>query len=76
MITAIVYNSETGSCERYARELSRALHIPCEPLHKNHVRSDGKVIYVSWVMAGKVVGLDKAKELGSAIKDKIEKLDL
>lgn len=60
MITAIVYNSETGSCERYARELSRALHIPCEPLHKNHVRSDGKVIYVSWVMAGKVVGYPKA----------------
>ena len=60
MITAIIYNSETGSCERYARELSRALHLPCEPLHKHHVRTDGKVIYVGWVMAGKVVGYEKA----------------
>ena len=60
MITAIIYNSETGSCDRYARELSRNLHIPCEPLHKYHVRTDGKVIYVGWVMAGSVVGYAKA----------------
>ena len=60
MITAIVYNSGTGSCERYAKELSRQLHIPCEPLQKHHVRSDGKVIFVGWVMAGSVVGYAKA----------------
>lgn len=60
MITAIIYNSATGSCQRYARELSRQLHIPCEPLHKYHVRTDGKVIYVGWVMAGSVVGYAKA----------------
>lgn len=60
MITAIIYNSETGSCERYARELSRQLHLPCEPLHNYHVRTDGKVIYVGWVMAGKVVGYENA----------------
>ena len=62
MITAIIYNSGTGSCERYARELSRQLHIPCEPLHKHHVRTDGKVIYVGWVMAGSVVGYAKAAQ--------------
>ena len=45
MLTAIIYNTGTGSCERYARELSRQLHLPCEPLHKHHVRTDGKVIY-------------------------------
>ena len=60
MITAIIYNSGTGSAERYAHELSRQLHLPAEPLHKNHVRTDGKVIYVGWVMAGKVVGYPKA----------------
>ena len=62
MLTAIIYNSGTGSCERYARELSRQLHLPCEPLHKHHVRTDGKVIYVGWVMAGSVVGYAKARE--------------
>ena len=67
MITAIIYTSETGSCERYAKELSRQLHLPCEPLHHCHVRSDGSVIYVGWVMAGRVVGFaDAAKTLNIA----------
>lgn len=60
MINAIVYNSKTGSCERYARELSRALHIPCYSLDKAPVRSDAQVILVSWVMAGMVMGYKKA----------------
>ena len=60
MISAIVYNSKTGSCERYAKELSRRLVIPCYAQGSFKVRPDAKVIYVSWVMAGKVVGLDKA----------------
>ena len=60
MLTAIIYSSQTGSCERYARELSRTLHLPCEPLKSCKVRSDGKVIYVGWLMAGKVYGLSSA----------------
>lgn len=60
MLTAIVYNSATGSCERYAKELSRALHLPCMPLKGQHVRSDGKVIYIGWLMAGRVTGYAQA----------------
>ncbi len=60
MLTAIVYSSQTGSCERYAKELSRALHLPCEELHKAQVRADGKVIYIGWLLAGKVVGCAQA----------------
>ena len=44
MINAIVYNSKTGSCEHYAKELSRALHVPCHPLDQAPARSDAKVI--------------------------------
>lgn len=62
MLTAIIYTSETGSCERYARELSRQLHLPCAPLHDCHVRPDGKIIYVGWLMAGRVVGYADAAE--------------
>ena len=29
MISAIIYTSTSGSCERYAREMSRKLAIPC-----------------------------------------------
>ena len=60
MISAIVYNSKTGSCERYAKELSRKLVIPCYAQGSFRPRADAKVIYVSWIMAGKVVGLSKA----------------
>jgi len=56
MIAAIVYNSKTGSCKRYAEELSRALHLPCYPVKKYPTRSDGELIYVGWVMAGSVPG--------------------
>ena len=60
MISAIVYNSKTGSCERYAKELSHKLVIPCYAQGCFRPRADAKVIYVSWIMAGKVVGLSKA----------------
>ena len=56
MLSAIVYHSLTGSCKRYAELLSARLHIPCHELGKGYVRSDGKVLYVGWVRAGKVVG--------------------
>ena len=60
MLSAIVYNSATGSCKKYAELLSAKLHIPCHPLSDAYVRSDGQVLYISWVMAGKVVGYAKA----------------
>ena len=59
MIAAIVYKSQTGSCERYAKELSRRLHIPCYPLGSAPTRADGELIYVGWMMAGSVVGYKK-----------------
>lgn len=62
MISAIIYNSLTGSCEKYAQALSAALHVPCMPLSKCHVRADGKVIYVGWVFAGKVAGYTRAEK--------------
>ena len=60
MLSAIVYNSATGSSKHYAELLSAKLHIPCHEFNDSYVRSDGKVLYVSWVRAGKVVGYPKA----------------
>lgn len=60
MISAIVYNSCTGSCKKYAELLSAAIHAPAMPLKGAVVRDGGKVIYVSWIFAGKVCGLAKA----------------
>lgn len=60
MITAIVYNSATGSCERYAKELSRTLHIPAYSVDNCPSKADGQYIFVSWILAGSVVGYQKA----------------
>lgn len=60
MISAIVYNSVTGSCQKYAELLSAATHVPAMPIKSAHVRSGGKVVYIGWLMAGKIAGLDKA----------------
>ena len=67
MISAIVYNSKTGSCKKYAEMLSAKLAVPAFPYGDSHVRQEGQVIYVSWVMAGSVVGYAKAaKEMSIA----------
>ena len=64
MIAAIVYNSETGSCKRYADELSRQLHIPAYALGSAPTRADGELIYVSWIMAGNIMNYMKARKAG------------
>ncbi len=63
MLSAIVYTSATGSCKHYAELLSAKLHIPCHEFGKGYVRSDGKVLYVGWVRAGKVVGYPVAAKV-------------
>lgn len=55
MLSAIIYNSLTGSCEKYAQLLSAALHIPALPAG-SQLRSGAKVIYVGWARAGRIYG--------------------
>lgn len=59
MFSAIIYNSLTGSGEKYAKLLSAALHVPAKPMG-DYVRPDGQVIYIGWAFAGKIVGYQKA----------------
>ena len=62
MLSAIVYQSLTGSCKKYAELLSAALHIPAFPMGKEHIREDGKIIFIGWAFAGKIMGYKKAAE--------------
>lgn len=62
MISAIVYNSLTGSCEKYARLLSKELHIPAKPMGE-YVRADAQVLFIGWLFAGKVAGYSRAKKM-------------
>ena len=61
MISAIVYKSATGSCERYAREMSRKLAIPSYPVDGCPLPKGMEVVYIGWLMNGQVQGLKKAQ---------------
>lgn len=60
MISAIIYSSTTGSCKKYAEKMSAALHVPAFDAKKVYTPKGSEVIYVGWLFAGKVVGLEKA----------------
>ena len=55
---AIIYTSQTGFTERYARMLSRELHIPCysADIARANLKKKTPVIYFGWVKMGSVVG--------------------
>ena len=60
MISAIIYTSTSGSCEYYAREMSRKLAIPCYEAKKCGLPKGMEVVFIGWLMNGKVTGLDAA----------------
>lgn len=60
MISAIVYTTNSGSCEFYAREMSRKLAIPCYEAKKCGLPKGMEIIFVGWLMNGKVSGLAAA----------------
>ena len=59
---AIVYTSNTGSTERYAKLLAKATGLPVYPAGEalGQVRRGAEVIYLGWIMAGKIQGYAKA----------------
>ena len=62
MISAILYKSATGSCERYAHIMSRKLALPSYPVDACPLPNGMKVIFIGWLMNGKVQGLAKAQK--------------
>lgn len=60
MITAILYTSNTGSTERYAKMLGEKLGLPAYTLHNAPIPVGAEILYLGWVMASSVKGLKKA----------------
>ena len=60
MIQAILYSSTSGSGKYYAEELSRKLALPAYPAKNCPLSAGFEVVYVGWLMAGKMVGLSAA----------------
>ncbi len=61
----IVYTSETGHSQRYARMLSEKLDISAIPLDEavRSVKHGTEIIYVGWLFASSVKGYKKANKL-------------
>lgn len=58
MIQAIVYTSNTGSTERYAKLLGHETDLPVYSLEeaKKTVKNGTEIIYLGWIMAGGIQG--------------------
>ena len=61
-MNAIIYTTNTGSTERYARLLAQETGLPVRSLSeaKKMVPSGAEVIYLGWIMAGEIKGYKKA----------------
>lgn len=62
MVEAILYTSNTGTTEQYAKLLSEAIKLPAYPLSASAVPKGAEIIYMGWLMASGVKGLKKAEK--------------
>ena len=59
---AIVYTSNTGSTAEYAKVLSHQIVVPAYSMKEadKRVKSGAEIIYLGWIMAGKIKGYTEA----------------
>lgn len=62
MVKAIIYTSQTGFTRKYARLLAQETGLMAYELGKapGKIQSDDPVIYMGWLKAGRLMGLDSA----------------
>lgn len=65
----IIYSTNAGSTERYAKMLSEKLSCPAVKISKaGDIDKDEEVIFMSWLMSGTLQDYPKTKEMFSNIK--------
>ena len=59
---AIVYTSNTGSTEKYAKMLSHQIVVPAYSMKEAEkmIKPGAEIIYLGWIMAGKIKGYAQA----------------
>ena len=64
LMNAIIYTTNTGSTERYARLLAQKTGLPAYSLAeaKKQVFAGAEVVYLGWIMAGSVKGYAEAAQ--------------
>lgn len=56
IMDAIIYTTNTGSTERYARLLSHETGLPAYSAAEAGKYAGAEIIYMGWIMAGSVKG--------------------
>lgn len=68
-MATIIYCSNTGCAKKYAELLSEKTGFPCVDIEKmKNVSTDEDIIFVGWIMAGVLQGLNQVRESFSSIK--------
>lgn len=68
-MATIIYTTNAGSSERYAQMLGDKTGFSVVPLEKaGSVAADEEIIYIGWVMAGSLQGLQDARAKFGSIK--------
>ena len=63
MITTVVYTSNTGETEKYAKAFAEMVHLPCMDLkHSSDYAEGTSVLYFGWVFADHIQGYEKAQQ--------------
>ena len=63
MITTVVYTSNTGETEKYAKGFAEMVHLPCMDLkHSSDYAEGTSVLYFGWVFADHIQGYEKAQQ--------------
>ena len=57
---AILFTSKAGHARQYAKMLASRLGIPAIEFGTEHLAKDDPVVFIGWIRAGNVVGLDDA----------------
>lgn len=63
----VVYTTNTGSTERYAKMLAEKLGCECQALSVAE-KDNNEVIYFGWVMTNKIQGIAEAREKFGELK--------
>lgn len=65
----IIYSTNAGSTERYAKMLSEKLSCPIVPVSKTaEIDKNEEIIFMSWIMSGTLQDYQKVKEVFGNIR--------
>ena len=64
---AIIYQTNTGTTERYAKLLAQQTDLPCAALEEADFPEDTEIVFLGWIFSDKLQGLEAVRQKYSRI---------